>query len=599
MENKALQGGEFLVRSTDAKDVFVPEEFTEEQKMIAQSCQDFLNAEVYPVIDRIDAHEEGLMPQILKKAGEMGLLGVSIPEEYGGFGQDFVTSMLASDTMGAGYSFSVAFSADTGIGSLPIMYYGNEEQKQKYLPKLATGEWLGAYALTEPGAGSDANSGTTRATLSEDGKHWILNGQKMWITNSGFADVFTVFAKIDNDRVLSAFIVEKDTPGFTLGAEENKMGIRGSSTRQLFFNDAKIPVENLLGKRGEGFRIALNILNLGRIKLGANVIGGSKRAINVTVKYANERKQFRHLLSSFPAIKYKLAEQVIRAFANESTVYRISKNIEDAVKMYIAEGKDKGQANVDAQRNFVIEAALIKVYGSEMLDFVVDEGVQIHGGMGFSAETDIERMYRDSRINRIFEGTNEINRMVVSDTLIKKGMKKEIALLPAAEEVWNSYKLLSGKPSFDSDYNERNKQYIQNFKNATLLMTKFAIEKLGRKISNEQEILFNLADMMMQTYVAESTQLRIEKMDKILGLTDIDEHKAILDVLMYESAQRLRKAANDEVMGIADVSEQDELMRAVDYYLTVEPFSIIDARRKIADKLIENNQWVFSNYYIF
>ncbi len=599
MENKALQGGEFLVRSTDAKDVFVPEEFTEEQKMIAQSCQDFLNAEVYPVIDRLDDHEEGLMEQVLKKAGEMGLLGVSIPEEYGGFGQDFVTSMLASDVMGAGYSFSVAFSADTGIGSLPIMYYGNEEQKQKYLPKLATGEWLGAYALTEPGAGSDANSGTTRATLSDDGKYWILNGQKMWITNSGFADVFTVFAKIDNDRVLSAFIVEKDTPGFTLGAEENKMGIRGSSTRQLFFNDAKIPVENLLGKRGEGFRIALNILNLGRIKLGANVIGGSKRAINVSVKYANERKQFRRIISSFPAIKYKLAEQVIRAFANESTVYRISKNIEDAVKMYVAEGKDKGQANVDAQRNFVIEAALIKVYGSEMLDFVVDEGVQIHGGMGFSAETDIERMYRDSRINRIFEGTNEINRMVVSDTLIKKGMKKEIALLPAAEDVWNSYKSLSGKPSFDSDYNERNKQYIQNFKNATLLMTKLAIEKLGRKISNEQEVLFNLADMMMQTYVAESTQLRIEKMEKILGLTDIDEHKAILDVLMYESAQRLRKAANDEIMGIADVSEQDELMRAINYYLTIEPFNIIEARRKIADKLIENNQWVFSNYYIF
>ena len=599
MENKALQGGEFLVRSTDANDVFVPEEFSEEQKMIAQSCQDFLNAEVYPVIDRLDEHEEGLMPQVLKKAGEMGLLGVAIPEEYGGFGQDFVTSMLASDVMGAGYSFSVAFSADTGIGSLPIMYYGNEEQKQKYLPKLATGEWLGAYALTEPGAGSDANSGTTRATLSEDGKYWILNGQKMWITNSGFADVFTVFAKIDNDRVLSAFIVEKDTPGFTLGAEENKMGIRGSSTRKLFFNDAKIPVENLLGKRGEGFRIALNILNLGRIKLGANVIGGSKRAINVTVKYANERKQFRHLLSSFPAIKYKLAEQVIRAFANESTVYRISKNIEDAVKMYIAEGKDKGQANVDAQRNFVIEAALIKVYGSEMLDFVVDEGVQIHGGMGFSAETDIERMYRDSRINRIFEGTNEINRMVVSDTLIKKGMKKEIALLPAAEEIWNSYKSLSGKPSFSSDYHERNKQYIQNFKNATLLMTKLAIEKLGRKISNEQEVLFNLADMMMQTYVAESTQLRLEKMEKILNLTDIEEHKAILDVLMYESAQRLRKAANDELLGITDASEQDELIQAINYYLTIEPFNIIDARRKIADKLIENNQWVFSNYYIF
>jgi len=598
MENKAIQGGEFLIRDTKIQDIFVPEEFTEEQKMIAQSCHDFIKSEVHPVINRIDDHEEGLMEKVLKKAGEMGLLGVSIPEEYGGFGQDFVTSMMASDVMGAGLSFSVAYSAHTGIGSLPIMYYGNEEQKQKYLPKLATGEFLGAYALTEPGAGSDANSGSTKAVLSEDGQYWILNGQKMWITNSGFADVFTVFAKIDEDRVLSAFIVEKDTPGFTLGAEENKMGIRGSSTRQLFFNDAKIPVGNLLGKRGEGFRIALNILNLGRIKLGANVIGASKNAINLSVGYANERKQFRSLLSTFPAIKYKLAEQVIRAFANESTVYRISKNIENAVKMYIEQGIEKGQANVDAQRNFAIEAALIKVYGSEMLDYVVDEGVQIHGGMGFSAETDIETMYRDSRINRIFEGTNEINRMVVSDTLIKKGMKKEIDLLPVAEEVWNEYKQLEGKPQLSSDFHERNTQYVKNFKKATLLMTKYAIEKLGRKISKEQEVLFNLADMMMQLFVAESTQLRIEKMEKILGM-DISIHKDILNTLMYESAEIIRKAAADEIMNIADDADKSALRKAIDHYLYIDSFDLMESRRRIADMLIENNQWVFSNYYIF
>ncbi|MEA3452231.1 MAG: acyl-CoA dehydrogenase family protein, partial [Bacteroidota bacterium] len=483
-----------------------------------------------------------------------------------------------------------------GIGSLPIMYYGNEEQKQKYLPNLSAGEWLGAYALTEPGAGSDANSGTTKAVLSEDGKHWILNGQKMWITNAAFADVFTVFAKIDNDRILSAFIIEKDYEGFQLGAEENKMGIRGSSTRQLFFNDCKVPVGNLLGKRGEGFRIALNILNLGRIKLGANVIGASKTGIDFSVQYANERKQFRSLISSFAAIKYKLAEQVVKAFANESDVYRISSDIENAVEMYINDGKEKGVANVDAQRDFAIEAALIKVYGSEMLDYVVDEGVQIHGGMGYSAETEIERMYRDSRINRIFEGTNEINRMVVSDTLIKKGMKKQIALLPAIEEVMKEYKNLPEKPEFVADFTERNREYVKNFKKATMLMSKFAMDKLGRNLSKNEVVLFNLADMMMHTHVVESTQLRIEKMEKILNVDNIEIYQDILDVLMYESGQIIKKAANDQLLALANEDEKAEFMKAVDYYTTVKHFNIVDARMRIADKLIEDNKWTFSTY---
>ncbi|MBN2664435.1 MAG: acyl-CoA dehydrogenase family protein [Bacteroidales bacterium] len=596
METKALQGGEFLVRDTKYTDVFIPEEFDEEQLMIAQSCADFIQSEVIPVTDRVDEHEEGLMPSLLKKAGELGLLGISVPEEYGGFGQNFVTSMLASDIMGTGFSFSVAFSANTGIGTLPIVYYGSEELKQKYLPQLATGELLGAYCLTEPGSGSDANSGSTKAVLSEDGQHWILNGQKMWITNGGFADVYTVFAKVDNDRVLSAFVVERGYPGISFGAEENKMGIRGSSTTQVFFNDCKVPVNNMLGNRGEGFRIALNILNLGRIKLGANVIGASKAGIEYSVNYANERKQFRALLSSFPAIKYKLSEQVVRAFANESAVYRISSNVDDAIKMYVAQGVDKGIANVDAQRNFVIEAALIKVYGSEMLDYVVDEGVQIHGGMGFSAETNIERMYRDSRINRIFEGTNEINRMVVSDTLIKKGMKKEIELLSATEEVWNEFKNLPAKPQFDADYYNRNKQYVNNFKKATLLMTKVAIEKLGKKISMSQEVLFNLADMMMQLYVAESTWLRVEKMEKVKNVHNIEIYKDILDVLQYESAQILKKAATDEMMSILGEGEQCDFIKAIDFYTQVKPFNLVEARRRIADKLIDDNKYTFSTY---
>jgi alkylation response protein AidB-like acyl-CoA dehydrogenase len=596
MENKALQGSEFIIRQTKPEDIFIPEEFTEEQLMISQTCKDFLETEVFHAANRLDNHEEGLMPEILKKAGEMGLLGISIPEEYGGFGQTFVTSMLASDVMGAGNAFSVAFSADTGIGSLPILYYGSAELKQKYLPKLASGEWLGAYCLTEPGAGSDANSGTTKAVLSEDGKHWILNGQKMWITNGGFADVYTVFAKIDNDRILSAFVVERTFEGISFGAEEHKMGIKGSSTTQVFFNDCKVPVENQLGNRGEGFRIALNILNLGRIKLGANVIGASKRAITHSVKYANERKQFRALLSTFNGIKFKLSEQVVRAFANESTVYRISKNIEDAVAMYMADGLDKGTANVYAQRNFVVEAALIKVYGSEMFDFVVDEGVQIHGGMGYSAETEIERMYRDSRINRIFEGTNEINRMVVSDTLLKKGMKKEIPLLPEAEKVMNEINSLPTKPTFANEYCERNTFYYQNFKKATILLSKIAIDKLGNKISSEHEVLFNLADMMMQLYVAESTSLRVEKMEKIIKKHDIEVYKDILDVLMYESSQIIYKAGLDIIMSVLSNENFDIILNALNFYTTIKPVNIVEARRRIANRLIEDNQYTFTTY---
>jgi alkylation response protein AidB-like acyl-CoA dehydrogenase len=431
-----IKGGEFLLKKTDAKDVFIPEEFDEEQKMIAQSCDDFLEAEVFPILDRIDSQEEGLMRSIVEKAGELGLLGVSIPEEYDGFGQSFVTSMLASERMGAGCSFAVAFSAHTGIGSLPIAYYGNHEQKQKYLTKLATGEWAGAYCLTEPGAGSDANSGKTKAVLSEDGKHYILNGQKMWITNGGFADVQTVFAKIDKDRVYSAFIVERKWDGIVLNPEEKKMGIKGSSTRQIFYNDVKVPVENLLGKRGEGFRIALNILHMGRIKLGGNVLGAAKRAISQSVNYANERKQFGTLIANFGSIKHKLAEQAIKTFTTESAVYRVSKDIDDAIEINKAEeGCDYGRAVMGAFGEYGAEAAIMKVFGSEALDYVVDEMVQVMGGMGFSAEMPADKAYRDSRINRIFEGTNEVNRLIITDTIIKRGQKSHIALFEKAKAI--------------------------------------------------------------------------------------------------------------------------------------------------------------------
>ncbi len=594
MNNKnAIKGGEFIVKETFPAEVFIPEEFDEEARMIAQTCQDFLDTEVIPNIDRLDAHEEGLMPNILKKAGELGLLGISIPEEYEGFGQNFTTSMLVADTLGAGYAFSVAYSADTGIGTLPIMYYGNEEQKQKYLPNLASGEYLGAYCLTEPGAGSDANSGKTKAVLNEAGTHYILNGSKMWITNGGFADILTVFAKIDEDRILSAFIVERNFPGITFNAEENKMGIKGSSTVQIFFNDCEVPVENLLGNRGDGFRIALNILNLGRIKLGANVIGASKTAINQSVQYANERKQFRTLISNFPAVKYKLAQQVIKAFANETAVYRMSKNVDDAVNRNIANGMDKGTANVEAQREFVIEAALIKVFGSEMLDYIVDEGVQIHGGMGYSAETLIERGYRDSRINRIFEGTNEINRNVTGDTLIKKGLKGEIPLFEEAAKIADYLGKFPENPQFKGDYFEDISIIVKNFKAVFLLLVDAAHKKFGKKLSREQEIIFNFADIIMEAYVSESLYLRINRLQEIKGEEAGKIYKDMLNVYLFDSSNIIYKQGLEAIYSFIDEADQEKYINALRCLSKVKSVNVKEARRRIADKLIEDNKFQF------
>jgi alkylation response protein AidB-like acyl-CoA dehydrogenase len=593
MENrKVLKSGEFLLDTVEAKDVFIPEEFDDEQLMIAQSCQDFLETEVYPNLDQIDSPDIKLMRSILEKSGELGLLAIALPEDVGGFGQSFVTQMLAAETIGAGYSFSVAFMAHCGIGTLPIAYYGTEEQRQKYVTKLATGELIGCYCLTEPGAGSDANAGKTNAVLSEDGSHYILNGQKMWITNANFADIQTVFAKVGTDRILSAFIVEKNMPGVVVAADEHKMGIKGSSTAQIFYNDVKVPVENMIGKQGEGFRIALSILHMGRIKLGANVVGASKKAINDSIKYANERKQFCVLISTFGAIKHKLAQQAIKTFAAESATYRVSKDIDDLIVINKESGMDHGRATIEGISHYAVEAAILKVYGSEALDYVIDEAVQIHGGMGYSAEMAVERGYRDSRINRIFEGTNEINRLIIADTLIKRAQKGDFDLFGPAEQLFNNLEnISSGKVDGETYYAEK-RRYLSNFKKAILIVIHGVTSYFDKKLAKEQEVMNNISEMIMETYIAESLALRVEKLETLKASPEI--FRDMLDVYIYDLADLIRKSARDAVNSFANSDESEKLNSAIEKLTQVAGVNVKEARRRIADKLIENNAYKFN-----
>ncbi len=588
MDRKVLKSGEFLVSDIEPKDIFIAEELNEEQRMIAQTCKDFLETEVYPNADKVDKQDRELMKSMLKKSGDLGLMGISIPEEYNGFGQSFVSQMLAAETIGAGYSFSVAFMAHCGIGTLPIMYYGNEEQRQKYVTKLATGELIGAYCLTEPGAGSDANAGKTNAKLSEDGKYYILNGQKMWITNAGFADVQTVFAKIDNDRVLSAFIVERDFPGVVINPDEHKMGIKGSSTAQIFYNDVRVPVENLLGKRGEGFRIALSILHMGRLKLGANVLGAAKKAINDSVKYANERKQFGLLIATFGSIKHKLAEQVIRTVAAESATYRVSKDIDDLIEKYKSEGCDKGRATIDGISHYAVEAALLKVYGSEVLSFVIDEAVQIHGGMGYSAEMAVEKGYRDSRINRIFEGTNEINRLLIVDTAMKRAMKGDFDLFGKAAEVHGAVQSLASEQPVSCKT-----EAVKRFKKVILICIDAASKKFDKGLVNEQEVLNNISDMMAETYVAESLLMKVKKLESMKGKEAGAIYRDMLNVFVYDAASKIRKSAMDAINSTLEPENAEAEIKAIEALTAFAGVNVKAARRRIADKLIEDNMYKF------
>ncbi|HYG40301.1 MAG TPA: acyl-CoA dehydrogenase family protein [Cytophagales bacterium] len=594
-KNEHIKGGEFLIKETPADKVFIPEEWTEEQKMIAQTCKDFLETEILPRLNEIDSQKDpSLMPKLLDKAGELGLLGTSVPEQYGGFGMNFNTSMLVAEILGAGHSFAVAISAHTGIGTLPIVYYGNEDQKAKYLPKLASGEWKASYCLTEPDSGSDANSGKTKAVLSPDGKHYVINGQKMWITNGGFADIFIVFAKIDDDKNLSAFIVEKSFGGITMNEEEHKMGIKGSSTRQVFFNDCKVPVENLLSERQNGFKIAVNILNIGRIKLAAAAIGGSKKTADLSIKYANERKQFNKTIGSFGAIKYKLAEQAIRIFVTESANYRAGQNIDDAIEALQANGMPEAQAKLKGVEQFAIECAIMKVHGSEVLDYVTDEGVQIYGGMGFSAEAPMDRAYRDSRINRIFEGTNEINRLLIVDMLLKRAMKGELDLMGPAQEV---AKELMSIPDFNVEEDNAiftaEKKVLKNLKKAVLMVAGAAVQKFMMTLESEQEILMNIADMVIEIYAAESVLLRTEKLISMKGEDSCKLQKDIVSVYLNDATEKINVAGKNAINSFTSGDEQRVMLMGLKRFTKIAPINAKESRRRIADFLLQKNEYAF------
>ena len=590
---KAIKGGEFIIRKTNPEDIFTPEEWSEEQRMIAQMCEDFIRKEIEPNLDAIDHMQEGLMESILEKAGELGMLGLSVPEDLGGMGVDFKTSLLATEVLGMGHSFSVAFGAHTGIGTLPILYYGTEEQKAKYIPKLATGEWKASYCLTEPSAGSDANSGKTKAVLTDDGKHYVLNGQKMWITNGGFADVMTVFAKIDNDEKLTAFIVDAHSEGISLNPEEKKMGIKGSSTRQVFFNNVKVPVENMLSERQNGFKIALNILNIGRIKLAAGVLGGAKEAVTISVNYANEREQFGRPISKYGAIRAKIAEQVIRCYVTESATYRAGQNIDDAIGQFIADGIDKGQATLKGIEEFAAECAILKVLGSETLDYVVDEGVQIHGGMGYSAESKIERAYRDSRINRIFEGTNEINRMLTVDMILKRAMKGELDLMGPAMKIAGELMSIPETPELPEGPLAQEYLYLENFKKTILMVAGSAVQKLMMTLSKEQEVLMAIADMAMWTYAAESTLLRVQKKIDKEGADTCASEIAIVKTYFVDAADNINKTAKDALNAFAEGDELRMMLMGLKRFTKTEPFNTKEARQQIALKVIEANKYCF------
>lgn len=589
---KVLLGGEFLIKDSDPQSVFIPEEINEEQKMMVETAREFVQTEIWPKLDAIDKQEPGLTVSLIEKAGELGLLGTSIPEEYGGLGADFNTNTFLSMEMGTSYSFGVSFAAHTGIGTLPILYYGNDEQKAKYLPKLASGEMKSAYCLTEPTSGSDALSAKTTAKLSDDGKYYILNGQKMWITNGGFADILITFAQVDGDK-FTCFIIDTNSPGFTRGEEENKMGIKGSSTRALFLDNVKVPVENVLGEIGKGHYIAFNVLNVGRYKLCAMTTGGAKRFCSIAVQYANERKQFGKTIASFGAIKHKLAEQAIRIFVAESATFRTSGLINDKEHELMASGKSYSEAMIGAAEEYAIEAAMLKVFGSEVLDYVVDETVQIHGGYGYSEEYPAARGYRDSRINRIFEGTNEINRLLTVDMLVKRSMKGRLNLLGPAMGI---QKELMSVPEFGEEPTgllSKEMQAIQNAKKAILMTAGMAVQKFMQKLADEQEVIMNLTDMLIEVYTAESAILRTQKLATMKNETELQPYIDMTRVYVSDAMERINIYGKHAIASFAEGDELKLLTLGLKRFTKFDLVNTTKLRRDVADRMIEANAYCF------
>ena len=597
IEKQVTRGGQFLVKETKCEDIFTPEDFSEEQLMMKSMVKEFVDKEIWPYKNRFEKKDYAFTEECMKKAGALGLLGVAVPEAYGGLGMGFVSTMLVCDYIsGATGSFSTAFGAHTGIGTMPITLYGTEEQKQKYVPKLASGEWFGAYCLTEPGAGSDANSGKTKAVLSEDGTHYSITGQKMWISNAGFCSVFIVFARIGDDKNITGFIVENDSAnGISMNEEEHKLGIRASSTRQVFFNETKVPVKNMLSERGNGFKIAMNALNVGRIKLGAACLDAQRRVTTESIKYANERVQFNTAIAQFGAIRSKLAEMATSTYAGESASYRAAKAVEERIEARVAEGLSHQEAELKGVEEFAIECSILKVAISEDVQNCADEGIQIFGGMGFSEDTPMESAWRDARIARIYEGTNEINRMLSVGMLVKKAMKGHVDLLGPATKVAEE---LMGIPDFDQpDYSElfaEEKEMVAKLKKVFLMVAGSAVQKYGPDLDAHQQLLMAAADILIEIYMAESTILRTEKMAKSQGRENVKEQIAMAQLYLYEAVDIINSKGKEGIASIAEGDEQRMMLMGLRRFTKYNTLpNVVGLRELIASKLVSENEYCF------
>ncbi len=596
-KKEILRGGQFLVKDTDCNEIFTPEDFTEEQQMMKDSVKEFVDREIWPNKEEFEKKNYALTEEIMRKAGELGFLGVAVPEEFDGLGMGFVSTMLVCDYIsGATGSIATAFGAHTGIGTMPILLYGTEEQKKKYIPKLATGEWFGAYCLTEPDAGSDANSGKTKAVLSEDGKSYKISGQKMWISNAGFANLFVVFARIEDDKNITGFIVENDSEnGITFGEEEKKLGIHASSTRQVFFNDTVVPVENMLSERGNGFKIAMNALNVGRIKLAAASLDAQRRVTDLATKYANDRVQFKTPIAKFGAIKSKLAEMATSAWVGESASYRAAKNIQDRIDIRVENGESYEAAELKSFEEYAIECSILKVACSEDIQNCSDEGIQIYGGMGFSADTPMESAWRDARIARIYEGTNEINRMLSVGMLVKKAMKGHVDLLGPAMKVADE---LTGIPSMETpDYSEtlsEEKAMIAKLKKVFLMVAGSAVQKFGPQLEEHQQLLLAASDILIEIYMAESAILRAEKNAKKNGADSLKYEIAMAKLYLYNAVDTIIAKAKEGIVSFAEGDEQRMMLMGLKRFTKYQNQpNVVALRTMIAEKLTAENKYCF------